>query len=195
MKKWNWRVKLGVGLVLLSAALYFVHWLFFRDFHHILIYLVGDIAFIPMEVLVVTLIIHQLLSAHEKRAMLKKMNMVIGSFYSEVGTALLRDFSRLDADAERIGQELAVTGKWADRQFDEVRARLKRFDYTVEGAKAGLEEMRAFLLEKRGFLLGLLQNPNLLEHDSFSDLLWAVFHLTEELAHRGDLSPYIGVDA
>ena len=24
-------------------------------------------------------------------------------------------------------------------------------------------------------------------HDSFTDLLWAVFHLTEELAHRGEL--------
>ena len=33
----------------------------------------------------------------------------------------------------------------------------------------------------------LLNNPNLLEHDSFTDLLWAVFHLTAELAHRKDL--------
>jgi len=31
-------------------------------------------------------------------------------------------------------------------------------------------------------LLGLLGNPNLLEHDSFTDLLWAVFHLMEELS-------------
>jgi hypothetical protein len=44
--------------------------------------------------------------------------------------------------------------------------------------------MRVFLLEKRDFLLRLLENPNLLEHESFTDLLWAVFHLTEELAHR-----------
>lgn len=30
----------------------------------------------------------------------------------------------------------------------------------------------------------LLENPNLLEHESFTELLRAVFHLTEELAHR-----------
>jgi len=36
-------------------------------------------------------------------------------------------------------------------------------------------------------LLGLLENPNLLEHESFTNLLWAVFHLTDELAHRSDL--------
>ncbi len=33
----------------------------------------------------------------------------------------------------------------------------------------------------------LLENPNLLEHERFTDLLWAVFHLTEELVFRGEL--------
>ena len=33
----------------------------------------------------------------------------------------------------------------------------------------------------------LLENPNLLEHERFTDLLWAVFHLTEELIFRGEL--------
>ena len=41
--------------------------------------------------------------------------------------------------------------------------------------------------QKRDFLLRLLENPNLLEHDSFANLLLAVFHLTEELAQRRDL--------
>ena len=44
--------------------------------------------------------------------------------------------------------------------------------------------MRELLLQKRDFVLGLLQNPNLLEHDEFTDLLWAVCHLTEELEAR-----------
>lgn len=38
--------------------------------HHIFIYLVGDIAFVPIEVLLVTLIIHRLLETREKKAML-----------------------------------------------------------------------------------------------------------------------------
>jgi len=33
-----------------------------------------------------------------------------------------------------------------------------------------------------------LGNPNLLEHDSFTNLLWAVFHLTEELSLRKSLN-------
>ena len=32
-----------------------------------------------------------------------------------------------------------------------------------------------------------MENPNLLEHESFTNLLWSVFHLTEELIHRRNL--------
>ena len=39
-------------------------------------------------------------------------------------------------------------------------------------------------MKKRDFLLRLLENPTLLEHEAFTDLLRAVFHLTEELQSR-----------
>ena len=55
-------------------------------------------------------------------------------------------------------------------------------------------ELKSFLVGKRGFLLGLLENPNLLEHETFTDLLWAVFHLTEELASREDVRQLADTD-
>jgi hypothetical protein len=64
---------------------------------------------------------------------------------------------------------------------------LKAHDYTTDSKRGDLVGLKNFLLEKRQFLLNLLENPNLLEHESFTNLLWAVFHLTEELAHRKDL--------
>ena len=42
-------------------------------------------------------------------------------------------------------------------------------------------------MKKKDFLLRLLENPILLEHESFTELLWAVFHLAEELAARKDV--------
>ncbi|MHB8108909.1 MAG: hypothetical protein ACYDHW_02625 [Syntrophorhabdaceae bacterium] len=41
-------------------------------------------------------------------------------------------------------------------------------------------------MDKRDFMVRLLENPVLLEHEAFTDLLRAVFHLTEELAYRQD---------
>jgi len=117
MKRLNWQFVLGMTLVMLSLLLYVIHFSIFRDAHHIFIYLIGDIAFVPIEVLLVTLIIHRLLTQREKRSMLQKLNMVIGAFFSEVGTALLSHFSGFDSDPERIRKELVVKGDWSEAQF------------------------------------------------------------------------------
>ena len=78
MRLVRWQILLGLALLLLSALLYLMHYAIFKDAHHIYIYLLGDIAFLPVEVLLVTVIIHQLLTYREKKATLEKMNMVIG---------------------------------------------------------------------------------------------------------------------
>ncbi|MBE0634895.1 two pore domain potassium channel family protein, partial [Candidatus Bipolaricaulota bacterium] len=51
-----------------------------------------------------------------------------------------------------------------------------------------LQTTHVFLDDKRDFLLRLLENPNLLEHEAFTALLRAVLHVTEELWYRDDLS-------
>lgn len=51
-----------------------------------------------------------------------------------------------------------------------------------------LEHTKKFLVHRRKFLLALLENPNLLEHETFTNLLWAVFHLMEELEKRENIT-------
>lgn len=194
MKRVGWQAWFAVALVALSAVLYLVHFGVFRDPHHIFIYLLGDIAFVPLEVLLVTLIIHRLLAEREKRSLLHKLNMVIGTFFREMGTELLARLVERDANCERIGRELRVEAGWTDEAFREAALRLQQHKPDIDPRRGHLDELTQFLQEKRGFLLGLLQNPNLLEHDSFSDLLWAVFHLADELAHRRDLSDLSDTD-
>jgi hypothetical protein len=189
MKRYlNWQLLLGLTLLALSVLVYAIHYLIFRDLHHILIYLVGDIAFVFIEVLLVTLIIHQVLTLREKRAILEKLNMVIGAFFSEVGSELLRNFSSLDPQTDQIRAGLILTTDTSDQDFSALSERLARHDYQVTADRAVLKELRDFLVGKRSFLLRLLENPNLLEHESFTNLLWAVFHLTDELAHREDVT-------
>lgn len=188
MKRISWQVILGLSLILLSIFFYLIHYAIFRDPHHIFIYLIGDVAFVFTEVLLVTLIIHQLLSMREKRARLEKLNMVIGAFFSEVGTRLITYFSDFDPKLDKIREELIVTTGWSEQDFSSVSKRLKNYDYEVEIQKVELEYLGGFLMEKRDFLLRLLENPNLLEHESFTELLRAVFHLTEELQSRESIS-------
>jgi hypothetical protein len=195
MRRLSWQVYLGVALVALSAALYLVHFVVFRDAHHIFIYLLGDLAFVPLEVLLVTLIIHRLLSERERRAKLHKLNMVIGTFFREMGTELLALLVERDTKCERIGHELRVNQEWTETAFREASERLRRHEPAIDSQRGDIEALGEFLHEKRGFLLMLLQNPNLLEHEAFSDLLWAVFHVADELAHRRNLRELTQTDA
>jgi hypothetical protein len=186
MKKSNLtqRVLLGVLLILMSVFFYALHYVIFRDAHHIFIYLLGDIAFVFIEVLLVTLIIHHLLSEREKRALLKKLNMVIGAFFSEVGTPLLKYFAGFDTNAEKISKHLIVNNEWSQERFNKMRTVLQSHDYKIDSRAGDLRGLQDFIVDKRAFLLRLLENPNLLEHEKFTQLLWAVFHLAEELSHR-----------
>lgn len=186
MKRHGWKILLGLSLLALSVIFYLIHYVIFRDAHHIFLYLIGDIAFVFIEVLLVTLIIHEVLSIREKRARMEKLNMVIGSFFSEVGTQLLTLFSDLDPNLENIRSELIVTRDWSEENFCAVGKRLKAYEYSVKIDRMHIDRLRECLVKKRDFLLRLLENPNLLEHEAFTDVLQAVFHLTEELAARED---------
>lgn len=187
MKQVHWWSLVSLALVVLSISIYLVHYLLFRDVHHIFIYGVGDLAFLPIEVLLVTVIIHRLLGAREKRNRMEKLNMVIGAFFSEAGTRLLTYLSDFDPNLEVIRKDLIFTEDWSDKEFLNVSKRLRNYDYDIEVHRVNLENLRSFLIGKRDFLLRLLENPTLMEHETFTDLLQAVFHLTEELASRGNV--------
>jgi len=183
----NWQVLLGLSLIVLSALVYFIHYFIFRDVHHIFLYLIGDIAFVFLEVLLVTLVLHQLLQFREKKVMLNKLNMVIGAFFSEVGGELLKIFSDFDTKSSEMTQKLVITDESFKKDFLKICKNVKNHNYNIDSKRGDLENIKNFLKEKRQFLLNLLENPNLLEHESFTNLLWAVFHLTEELTLRRSL--------
>ena len=178
---------LGIGLVVLTVVLYLVHFLIFHDARHIFIYLLGDIAFIPVQVLLVTLIIENLLNYREKKSKMAKLNMVIGTFFSDTGTILAKKFFQLDPSAEQIRSQLVIKDDWTNEKFASAVNTLRKHEYNLQIDKADLLELRTYLLDKRKFLMRLLENPNLLQHDSFTDMLWSIFHLTEELIHRKEL--------
>jgi len=188
MKDIKWQVLLGIVLISASVFVYIIHYVIFHDVHHILIYLIGDIAFTFTEVFMVTIVIHQVLGMREKKAMIKKLNMVIGAFFSEVGTYLLKQFSEFDPQAEELRKTFHINKNWELKDFIEVESTLKNFDCSVDCKNEDLESLKKYLGDRRDFLLALLENPNLLEHETFTELLWAVFHLMEELNHRMDLN-------
>jgi hypothetical protein len=187
MRKHSYLYTVGALLIAASALAYWIHYLIFHDPHHIFIYLLGDVAFVPLEVLLVVIVLERLLHSHEKQALMDKLNMVIGTFFSELGTELLGELTPAVADQEETLRRLAVRPEWAAQDFAQAHRFARAGDLALDSKQLDLGALRKLLADKREFLVRLLENPNLLEHERFSDLLWAVFHLGEELVARESL--------
>jgi len=188
MNNWRWPIAFGAGLVILSVALYALHFLIFHDLHHIGIYTLADIAFLPIEVLLVTLVFHQVLASRDRQQRMEKVNMVIGAFYSMLGTELLTYISNNDPDLDAVRPHLVVTDAWTDETFREVEERLKRHPCRIRIEEVDLEAVKRFLGPREEFLLRLMENQALLEHEEFTELLRAIFHFNEELQRRPGFS-------
>jgi len=186
MKRLNWYVLLGAALLGLSVIAYLVQIAIFRRTADTFFYMLQDLAFVPIQVLIVTLILNSLLARREKQAMLKKMEMAIGAFFTEVGTALLGSLAQFDGHDAAMTQAI-TSNDWSAQGFERAGKYVRAHNYQIDSQRGDLVQLKALLLDKRTFMLRLLENPNLLEHESFTDLLLATFHLTEELALRADL--------
>ncbi|MFZ2448176.1 MAG: hypothetical protein WAW37_17600 [Syntrophobacteraceae bacterium] len=188
MARPSWKIKIALVLLVSSAVLSALHVLIFRDAPTLFFYIVLDIVFVPIQVLLVTIIIEHLLSERERQSVLQKMNMVIGAFFGEAGNRLISQMGSTCVDFPKLEESLAVATHWRRSDFKTASEFIENYECRFGPEEEHLEELKAFLLKKRAFMLGLLQNSNLLEHDRFTDLLWAVCHLTEELEARQDLA-------
>jgi len=186
MKRRNWLATLAFAFLLASVAIYYIHFLIFKDSIFIFKYFVAQLGFLPISTALVTIVLNQLMGKRDKNIRLQKLHMVIGAFYSDVGTGLLKFLASSDHAASSFGQYLKLTSSWAKSDFDQAKRNIRDINLDKTDLPLQLDELKSFLYQKRSHLLRMLENPNLLEHETFSQLLRAVFHLMEELDGRAN---------
>lgn len=187
MKRWKWSVLLGLGLLSTSIFVYFLHYRIFGDLHFIFFRGMANLAFVPIQGLVVTLIIAELFVVMTRRSKMQKMNMVIGAFFSELGTELLRFLYLIDPQAMQLRETVEASGDLSAKELKLLLRKLDNYPFKVNLDRGNLVTLRDLLTSRRGFMVRLLENPSLLENENFTDMLWAVFHMTEELDARESL--------
>ncbi|MEA5142853.1 MAG: hypothetical protein VB023_04650 [Oscillibacter sp.] len=175
-------------LAALSAAIYLTQILLFRDVKDTAFYLMQDFAFLPVQVALVTVIAGRIINDQEKESRVEKTRMLTGSFFSGVGVELLRIVKTAVGDYPALRELLQAQGEWERRDFNEAARALRELPFTIACGPEHLARLKELLLAEKMPLLVISSNPVLLEHEDFTDMLWAVFHLTDELAARSDLS-------
>lgn len=183
--KWTLVIILGLGI--LSGVFYSLDFNVFHDGKNEFIWFLRTLSFMPIEVLLVTLVIQKLLDEEEKRTKMKKLNMVIGLFFSEVGRDLLSYVIPADSFAVEKKKRLRMGNDWTPSDFEQAIKASAKESAKLKVSREFFVDLKNNLSKRREFMIKLLENSALLEHESFSELLTYIFHLIEELDMRADI--------
>ena len=192
-KRLSWKAKFSILMVILIIIIYGSNYLVLGDAEHIISYIWTHLGFIPVDILIVAFLLDEIIERKEKEAMLEKLDMLMSTFFSELGNDLIGQLSavnKYDADT----QTLKSIKNWDEKDFDAKLDELKnasidfQADIAPEEREEFLENLRTLLVGKREFIINLINNPNLLEKEEFTGLINAILHLDEELEHRTNLA-------
>lgn len=188
MKKLNSNFILIWLLIGISLGFYLIQLFVFNSPRDTAFYLLQDLAFLPLQVVIVTLVLNKLISAREKQERLKKMNMAINAFFGEAGTDMLLSMNLFVTNPGTIKTLLDFNGKWNEKDFQKSELLVAGYDFQINSRNGDILQLKNLLIDKRTFLMSMLENSNLLEHDTFTEMLWSVFHIMDELVARLEFS-------
>lgn len=193
----RWQIRLVLTFSVITVGLYAVRWTLFpgaQMHNEMWRFLIGDIAFLFLQILIVTIVIEELIQQSRREELQQKLNMVIGAFFAEAGTDLLGLISQSDARMAEIRTDLIPSPKWTPEHYARARRAFSTHEGAISATPEFLAALRDRLASERSYLLGLITNQALLEHGSFTDLLWATTHVSEELDARKSLEDLPATD-
>jgi len=193
-KRFRRMLLLSISLVVLSALLYVLQLVLFPDPRSIWMGLLSQLAFLPLYYLFTTIVIDAALARRQREDQLRRVNVLVGVFFHEIGDALLARSMEYLAPADRDACSGRIGSAWQEADFAKARRAVEAARPRFELDERAFLELSGLLGAHRDGLLRLMQNPGLLEHESFTELLLSVFHLVDEFDHRPAPKAYSAAD-
>lgn len=186
IKRFIYNIILIFILTISSVCIFALQYFIFHDPKDASFYLLQDLAFVPIQAIIVTLVLNKLIHVIEKENKLKKINVIISAFFSEAGTSIL--FAIAEHIENHSGfNEIIRISEHNKSNMKLIKKMVNEFNYEIIITPEKLDKLKAILTVKKSYMISMLENTNLLEHDSFTDMLWATFHVADELQTRENL--------
>ncbi|MFC1846505.1 potassium channel family protein [Chloroflexota bacterium] len=119
---------------------------------------------------------------------MQRIHTLIGLFFSELGNELLDFCILFDPQIDILRQSMVTDNDLVDDSLVELKKKLKSHVYKIDTNSIDIKQVKELLVPRGDLVVGLLENSSLNEHESFTRLLRAIFHLREELIVRKVIS-------
>lgn len=187
MQKSRWKFKFTLILLLVSTALYVIHFFVFHEPRFIFKLMINNLAFAPISVLFVTLFINQILEMRTRQERTQKTYLALGTFFHEIGSELLRQMAVFDRSIDEFTGLVEIDDSWDEKTFGQARKNISSRKICLTCNRKDLEDLGEYLKNHRDYITGMLSNPALKEHEFLTDMLWSIYHLSMELTARTEI--------
>lgn len=174
-------------LLCASALLYAIHYLIFRDLHHLAIFGLHELAFVPLEVILVTLGLDQLVEKTHREEARSKVSIIETLYFNESGGTMLRYLTSFDPDAARLRALLQVTEDWHSSDFRQAIRQLKSYPFLLDLDRIDFFGLHYHLSQRHEYYRSMLENPALTQSEAFTEMIMKIYLLWEELDGRTNL--------
>ena len=143
-KRLSWKLKFSILMVLLIIIIYGSNYLVLGDAEHIISYVWTHLGFIPVDILLVAFLLDEIIERKEKEAMLEKLDMLMSTFFSEVGNELINQLSTVNK-YKASTENLKSIKNWEDKDYENKLNELKSSTVDFSAIDMGLEDREEFL--------------------------------------------------
>lgn len=184
------RTNLIICAVLLTCAvsIYSIKIAVYGNIHGSFMFIFHALGILPVNLLLMTFIFNKLLTVHNKAEKKQKRDMLVGVFFSECGCKIVRLLAKLDKNRQELNECSHDLKFWEEENQPNILTTFEQYKSDFYATKEDLAEIQKTLNGQHRYFLSLIDHPALVEHGAFSDLIWGLFHLEDELNHRPDLS-------
>lgn len=175
-----------VGFIISALVFYLVDYFIFKNLMDTISNIIQGIAFIPIQLLLNTILINWVVEKQEEIKNGKKINVIIGVFFSESGTIILSELVKYDKSLEEFKKNFGTIKCLGKECLEKFREELKDYNPEIEICSCELKKLNTLLDSHRKGLVELLTNSFLKEDEFFSEVLMELIHLNDELRLRYD---------
>ena len=139
----SWKAKFSILMIILIIIIYGSNYLVLGDAEHIISYIWTHLGFIPVDILIVAFLLDEIIERKEKEAMLEKLDMLMSTFFSEVGNDLINQLSTVNK-YKASTENLKSIKNWNDADYENKLNELKNSNVDFSAMDIPLEKREEF---------------------------------------------------
>ena len=123
----KWKIKFSIIMVIAIIVIYGSNILILKDPEHVISYIWTHFGFIPVDILIVAFLLDEIISKKEKETMMEKLDMIMSTFFSEIGNDLIGQLSSVNQHKADT-QYLESIKTWSDKDYENKLKEIKNID-------------------------------------------------------------------